>query len=90
MTAHRLRLADAVVADTHQLVELTSRCAWSEVPAQLARRRARLVDLERSLQWAGPEAVAEGRATLAALHAAVLESERLMVWLLPREQGRPH
>ena len=30
------------------------------------------------------------RRALAALRAAVLESERLMTWLSPREHGRPH
>ncbi len=90
MTERRLRLADAVVADTQHLVELTGRGAWSEVPAHLARRRARLAALEHALKGAGPEALTEASATLAAVRAAVLESDRVMAWLMPRENGRPH
>ena len=88
--ATRLRLADAVVAETRHLVELTGRNAWMEVPARIALRRSRLIELERALRGSGPEARAEGEPTLAALRAAVLESERVLAWLLPREDVRSH
>lgn len=86
----RRRLADEVLAETRGLVELVGRNAWGDVPARLARRRAGLAALERALRAAGPEALAEGHGALAALRAAVLESERLVTWLAPREHGRPH
>jgi hypothetical protein len=86
----RRRLADAVVAETRGLVELAGQGAWNEVPSRLVRRRASLVALERELRGAGPSALAESAGTLAALRAAVLESERLMAWMLPRGPGRPH
>lgn len=89
-TATRRHLADAVVAETRHLVDLTARDAWGELPARMARRRSRLVALEQALQGAGPEARAEGEGTLSALRAAVLESERVMAWLMPGDSGRPH
>lgn len=88
--ATRRDLADAVVAETRHLIELTARDAWSEVPARMAWRRWRLLALEQALQGAGPEARAEGEGTLSALRAAVLESERVMAWLMPGDSGRPH
>ena len=86
----RRLLAEAVLAETRGLVEIVGRDAWGEVPAVLARRRAGLAALERALHDSGPEARAAGGSALAALRAAVLESERLMTWLSPREHGRPH
>lgn len=76
-------VARRILASTERLVDQVVAEDWALIPATLRERRGLLGELRL------PRATPESASCIAALHAAVAESERLILHIVPPEAAHP-
>lgn len=76
-------VARRILASTERLVDQVMAEDWALIPATLRERRGLLVELRT------PRLHAESTSCIDALNAAVAESERLILHIVPPEAAHP-
>lgn len=76
-------VARRILASTERLVDQVMAEEWALIPATLRERRGLLGELR------APRTCADSASCIAALNAAVVESERLILHIVPPEAAYP-